>query len=227
MGQRTDQGRHLDLRAPPGDGVPRRALAHRHRSIASRRQCPKGSTPTRRAGLIKEVTDAVARAEGVSAKDAGGTRLGVPDGNLRRWHGQPKGVVRRLPDIMEYFGGPAFRELGEKRLAAKRRRDTIAILEAALQCARGESRADTCSLETERRGGGLRRASIQRVAPVERTRLSPILVPAESRHVTAAGSRSRRSARTRDGARLDGARRADDPRSAAAARSGDAGLARA
>ncbi|MDR6497603.1 hypothetical protein J2785_000745 [Burkholderia ambifaria] len=41
-------------------------------------------------------------------------------------------MARRLPDIMEYFGGATLRALGEQRSAIKRRTDAIAVLEAVL-----------------------------------------------------------------------------------------------
>lgn len=47
------------------------------------------------------------------------------------WGG--RGAVRRLPDIMESFGGETFRAVGEKRLVDKRRRDAARFLEAAAQ----------------------------------------------------------------------------------------------
>jgi phenylpyruvate tautomerase PptA (4-oxalocrotonate tautomerase family) len=96
---------------------------------------PEGQyTDEARAGLIKEATAAVARAEGVTPQEAG-VRTWVfptemPDGT---WGS--RGVVRRLPDIMDFFGGPKFRAWGEARLAAKRRRDLAAILQSALGAA--------------------------------------------------------------------------------------------
>ncbi len=41
-----------------------------------------------------------------------------------------RGTVRRLPDIMAYFGGATLQALGEQRLAAKRRTDAIRIIDA-------------------------------------------------------------------------------------------------
>jgi phenylpyruvate tautomerase PptA (4-oxalocrotonate tautomerase family) len=116
-------------------GVPAAAPVYKIRPTV-----PEGQyTDEARASLIKEVTDAVARAEGTNSGDAGARVWVFPteifDGG---WGGT--GVVRRLPEIMEYFGGPdgpEFRALGEQRLAAKRRKDVIAILEATLQIARG------------------------------------------------------------------------------------------
>ena len=94
---------------------------------------PEGQyTDEARVSLVKEVTEAVARAEGVDAEEIGRRVWVFPtevyDGG---WGG--RGVVHRLPEIMEYFGGAELRALGEKRLAAKRRRDAEVLLEAMLQ----------------------------------------------------------------------------------------------
>lgn len=97
---------------------------------------PEGQyTDEARAGLVGEVTEAVARAEGTPGDDIGRrvwvfpTEIG--DGG---WGG--RGVVRRLPEILEYFGGPQGKALGEERLAAKRRKDALAILEAVMPALR-------------------------------------------------------------------------------------------
>lgn len=105
---------------------------------------PEGQyTDEIRASLVKEVTDAVARAEGTTAEEIGGRVWVFPtevfDGG---WGG--RGVIRRLPALMEYFGGAELKALGEKRLATKRRRDAAGILEAILQClSDGSSDAST------------------------------------------------------------------------------------
>jgi len=107
-----------------------------------------------RAQLVKDVTEAVARAEGANITDVG-SRVWVfpseiPDGG---WGS--RGVIRRLPDIMEYFHGADGRETGVQRLAAKRRRDgaenletlTTAVRQAGLSrpaAAKGKAAPDTC-----------------------------------------------------------------------------------
>jgi len=50
------------------------------------------------------------------------------------WSG--RGVVRRLPEILQYFGGAEGKVFGKNRPAAKRRKDAALILEAALQSLR-------------------------------------------------------------------------------------------
>jgi phenylpyruvate tautomerase PptA (4-oxalocrotonate tautomerase family) len=91
---------------------------------------PEGQyTDEARAGLVKEVTEAVARTEGTASEEIGSRAWVFPtevvDGG---WGGQ--GVVRQ---IMEYFGGAELRALGEKRRATKRRKDAAVILQAVLQ----------------------------------------------------------------------------------------------
>lgn len=93
---------------------------------------PEGQyTDEARASLVKEVAEAVARAEGV---DPGEVRARIwifpteiPDGG---WGSG--GAIRHLPDIMAAFGGEPGWKLGAERLAAKRTRDLITILETAL-----------------------------------------------------------------------------------------------
>lgn len=84
-----------------------------------------------RASLVKEVTEAIARAERVNVKEVGGRVWVFPTEIFDGGWGS-RGAVQRLPDIMEYFGGPEYRAMGEKRLAAKRRADTVAVIQAAL-----------------------------------------------------------------------------------------------
>lgn len=91
---------------------------------------PEGQyTDAARAALIADVTAAVARAEGVSV-DAVATRVWVFPTEIDDGCWGSRGTVRRLPDIMEYFGGATLRALGERRLATKRRADAIRIVDA-------------------------------------------------------------------------------------------------
>jgi phenylpyruvate tautomerase PptA (4-oxalocrotonate tautomerase family) len=90
-----------------------------------------------RAGLVEDVTEAIARAEGVPSREVS-SRVWVFPTEIFDGGWGSRGVVRRLPEIMEHFGGPALRAVGEKRLAAKRRRAVIEMLEAALQLARAQ-----------------------------------------------------------------------------------------
>ena len=117
-------------------GLPIKAPAYRITPTV-----PEGQyTDETRASLVKEVTEAVARAENMPFNEVS-TRVWVFPTEIfdGGWGG--RGVVRRLPDIMEYFGGPQgpeFRARGEQRLAAKRRRDIITLLQDALQIAQAK-----------------------------------------------------------------------------------------
>ncbi|WP_446900575.1 tautomerase family protein [Burkholderia sp. YIM B11467] len=101
---------------------------------------PEGQyTDAARAGLIADVTAAVARAEGVPL-DAIASRVWVLPTEIDDGCWGSRGVVRRLPDIMEYFGGATLRSLGEQRLAIKRQADAIGMLEAVLDAMRDTQR---------------------------------------------------------------------------------------
>jgi phenylpyruvate tautomerase PptA (4-oxalocrotonate tautomerase family) len=96
---------------------------------------PEGQyTDEARAGLVRQVTEAIARAEGKPFDDVAPRVWVFPteifDGG---WGG--RGVIRRLPEIMKFFD-PKLEALGVQRLADKRRRDVVAFLEAALAAAR-------------------------------------------------------------------------------------------
>jgi len=100
---------------------------------------PEGQyTDEARASLVKEVTEAVARAEGRDVKDVSGRvwifPTEIPDGG---WGS--RGAIQRLPNIMAYFGGEPMRESAIQRLKAKRRRDVIPILEAIVETVKREA----------------------------------------------------------------------------------------
>jgi phenylpyruvate tautomerase PptA (4-oxalocrotonate tautomerase family) len=100
---------------------------------------PEGQyTDEARANLVKDVTDAVARAETVPSAEIG-SRVWIFPTEIFDGGWGSRGVIRRLPEIMEYFGGSEFRTLGEKRLAAKRRNEVIALLEETLNSLRSTS----------------------------------------------------------------------------------------
>lgn len=99
---------------------------------------PEGQyTDEARRSLVRQVTEAIARAEGTTL-DAVGGRVWVFPTEVFDGGWGSRGVIRQLPDIMEYFGGEALRRVGEQRLAAKRRRNLATILETALQILREE-----------------------------------------------------------------------------------------
>ncbi len=101
---------------------------------------PEGQyTPAAIDRLVREVTEAVARAEG-GAFDAVAPRVWVfptdiPDG---RWGG--RGVIRRVPEIHAFLvGDEQQRPVGAERLARTRRAQAAAVLEAALDAVRRKS----------------------------------------------------------------------------------------
>ncbi len=115
-------------------GVP--AKSPRYRIIPS---VPEGQyTDESRKMLVKEVTEAVARAENGAFEDVA-PRVWVfpteiPDG---QWGG--RGVIRRLPDIQAFIAGEPERRVGEERLARRRRDKARMILEGALDAICRES----------------------------------------------------------------------------------------
>jgi phenylpyruvate tautomerase PptA (4-oxalocrotonate tautomerase family) len=93
----------------------------------------------RRAAIVREVAEAVARAEGGRFEDVS-SRVWVfphevPDG---QWGS--RGAVRRLPDILAFLVGEEERQVAEDRLAERRRTQAVAILDAALEAARRAGR---------------------------------------------------------------------------------------
>ncbi len=102
---------------------------------------PEGQyTDAARTALIADVTAAVARAEGAPI-DAVATRVWIFPSEIDDGCWGSRGVVRRLPDIMEYFDGATLRAVGEQRLAIKRRADAIGLLEAMLDAMRETHRS--------------------------------------------------------------------------------------
>ncbi len=85
--------------------------------------------------VIREVTEAVARAErGTFAEVSQRVWVfpnEVPDG---RWGG--RGVVRRLPDILANIVGESERPNAERKLADRRRKTAVDVLEAVVDAAR-------------------------------------------------------------------------------------------
>lgn len=85
----------------------------------------------RRSRIVREITEAVARAEGTTFEDVA-PRVWVfpteiPDG---RWGG--RGVIRRLPEFLTYVLGEEAGQEGARNLAARRRRDALEIVRAAI-----------------------------------------------------------------------------------------------
>jgi phenylpyruvate tautomerase PptA (4-oxalocrotonate tautomerase family) len=88
-----------------------------------------------RKALVKEVTEAVVRADGGKFEEVAARvwvfPTEIPDG---QWGG--RGVIRRLPDIQAFLAGEHERKVGEERLARRRRDKAHAILEGALDAVR-------------------------------------------------------------------------------------------
>ena len=97
---------------------------------------PEGQyTDAIRKALVKAVTDAVVRADGGKYEDVA-PRVWVfpteiPDG---QWGG--RGVIRSLPDIQAFIAGEDERQVGEERLARRRRVKAVELLEGALDAVR-------------------------------------------------------------------------------------------
>ena len=88
-----------------------------------------------RRALVKDVTDAVARADGGKYEDVA-SRVWVfpteiPDG---QWGS--RGVIRPLPGIQAFIAGEHEREVGVERLKRRRRVKALEFLEGALDAAR-------------------------------------------------------------------------------------------
>ncbi|WP_244522110.1 tautomerase family protein [Bradyrhizobium embrapense] len=97
---------------------------------------PEGQyTEASRAALVKDVTDAVVRADGGSFEDVAPQvwvfPTEIPDG---QWGS--RGVIRPLPDIQAFIAGEHEREVGEERLARRRRVKALELLGGALDAAR-------------------------------------------------------------------------------------------
>lgn len=84
----------------------------------------------RRDAIVRDITAAVARAEGTSFEDAAARVWIFPteiaDG---RWGG--RGAIRRLPEFLAHVLGEEAAADGARRLAERRRREAAAIIEAA------------------------------------------------------------------------------------------------
>ncbi|MHC2337553.1 tautomerase family protein [Bradyrhizobium sp. USDA 4454] len=97
---------------------------------------PEGQyTEASRAALVKDVTDAVVRADGGSFEDVAAQvwvfPTEIPDG---QWGS--RGVIRPLPDIQAFIAGEHERKVGEARLARRRRVKALELLAGALDAAR-------------------------------------------------------------------------------------------
>jgi phenylpyruvate tautomerase PptA (4-oxalocrotonate tautomerase family) len=97
---------------------------------------PEGQyTDASRKALVKDVTEAVVRADGGKFEEVAARvwvfPTEIPDG---QWGS--RGVIRPLPDIQAFIAGEHERKVGEERLARRRRAKALALLEGALDATR-------------------------------------------------------------------------------------------
>jgi len=96
---------------------------------------PEGQyTQAARAALVKDVTEAVVRAEGGTFEDIA-PRVWVFPSEIEDGCWGSRGVIRRLPEIQAFIAGEDQRRVGEERLARRRRAKAREILEGALDSA--------------------------------------------------------------------------------------------
>lgn len=111
---------------------------------------PEGQyTDAARAALVKEVTDAVVRADGGKFEEVSARvwvfPMEMPDG---QWGS--RGGIRRLPEIQAMLGGGESgrhagqddHKVGQERLARRRRAKALQLLEGALDVAQKGAAAD-------------------------------------------------------------------------------------
>jgi phenylpyruvate tautomerase PptA (4-oxalocrotonate tautomerase family) len=97
---------------------------------------PEGQyTEASRKALVKDVTEAVVRAEGGSFEDVA-PRVWVFPSEIEDGTWGSRGGIHRLPDIQAFIAGEHERKVGEARLAARRRIKALALLEGTLDAAR-------------------------------------------------------------------------------------------
>ncbi|MFB9267053.1 4-oxalocrotonate tautomerase family protein [Bradyrhizobium erythrophlei] len=97
---------------------------------------PEGQyTEASRKALVKDVTDAVVRAEGGSFEDVA-PRVWVFPSEIPDGQWGSRGVIRPLPDIQAFIAGEHERKVGEERLARRRRVKALELLAGALDAAR-------------------------------------------------------------------------------------------
>jgi phenylpyruvate tautomerase PptA (4-oxalocrotonate tautomerase family) len=97
---------------------------------------PEGQyTQTAREALVKDVTDAVVRADGGAFEDVA-PRVWVFPSEIDDGCWGSRGLVRRVPDIQAFIAGEHRREVGVARLARRRRAKAMALAEGLADAAR-------------------------------------------------------------------------------------------
>lgn len=103
---------------------------------------PEGQyTEASRKALVKDVTEAVVRAEGGSFEDVA-PRVWVFPSEIEDGTWGSRGSIHRIADIQAFIAGPHERKVGEARLARRRRAKALALLEGVLDASRGGEAAD-------------------------------------------------------------------------------------
>ncbi|MDI4238523.1 Tautomerase enzyme [Bradyrhizobium sp. Arg237L] len=110
-----------------------RSASPRYRIVPT---VPEGQyTEASRKALVKDITDAIVRADGGTFEDVAPRvwvfPTEVPDG---QWGS--RGAIRPLPDIQAFIAGEHERKVGEERLARRRRVKALELLAGALDAAR-------------------------------------------------------------------------------------------
>lgn len=103
---------------------------------------PEGQyTDASRKALVKDVTEAVARAEGGSFDDVA-PRVWVFPTEVEDGTWGSRGGIHRTADIHAFIAGEHERGVGEKRLARRRRGKAVALLEGMLEASRSAQAAN-------------------------------------------------------------------------------------
>lgn len=103
---------------------------------------PEGQyTDASRKALVKDVTDAVVRAEGSSAEDVA-PRVWVFPTEVEDGTWGSRGGVHRTADIHAFIAGEHERKIGEERLARRRHGKAMALLEGMLDATRNAQTND-------------------------------------------------------------------------------------
>jgi phenylpyruvate tautomerase PptA (4-oxalocrotonate tautomerase family) len=100
---------------------------------------PEGQyTDESRKALVKDVAEAVARAEGGSLRDVG-PRVWVFPTEMPNGLWGSRGAIQSLPDILAFIVGEHERPAADAKLADRRRNNALAVLEVALDAVRGRA----------------------------------------------------------------------------------------
>ena len=108
---------------------------------------PEGQyTDAAREALVRNVTEAVVRADGGKFEDVA-PHVWVFPTEISDGHWGSRGAIRRLPEIQTMLGvgeadGKDHHKIGQDRLARRRRSQALVLLEGALDAVRAATAAD-------------------------------------------------------------------------------------